>query len=88
MQKIRHFFIFYLILYPLYVVLSPPSLSTKLVTQHSLNLPIYYGFITGSYYVITMRLVCDNYVIHLPCLSYCTEMSLRYRFGKPSNNGV
>ena len=29
-----------------------------------------------------MRLVCDNYMIHIPCLS------LRYRFGNPSDNRV
>ena len=29
-----------------------------------------------------MRLVCDNYMIHISCLS------LRYRFGNPSDNRV
>ena len=34
-----------------------------------------YGFLTGSYYVITMRLVCDNYVIPLTCWSYSNTVT-------------
>ena len=42
------------------------------------RLRVYDGFMTGLYYVITIRLLCDHYVIHIPCLS------LRYPFGIPS----
>ena len=79
MQQIRQFFVFYLILSPLYIELSTPSLNTKLVTQQSLTPPcllrVHDGFITGSYYVITMRLVYDNYVIHIPSVSFVTLLS-------------
>ena len=31
---------------------------------------------TGSYYVITIRLLCDHYVIHIPCLSFLGEITI------------
>ena len=33
-------------------------------------LRVHYGFMTGSYYMITMWLLWDNYVIYLLCLSH------------------
>ena len=34
-----------------------------------------YGFMTGSYYNVTMRLVYDNYMIHIPYLSFRLNIS-------------
>ena len=42
------------------------------------RLRVHDGFICYLHYVITIRLLYDNYVIHIPCLS------LRYPFGIPS----
>ena len=41
------------------------------------RLRVHDGFICYLHYVITIRLLYDNYVIHIPCLS------LRYPFGIP-----
>ena len=40
---------------------------TKLTTN--------YGFLTGSYYKITMRSVYDNYMNHIPCLFFLLSIS-------------
>ena len=51
--------------------LAKRPLNTKLrITGSYLDFVLNDYFLTGSYDVITMRLVCDNYQIHIPCLSY------------------
>ena len=51
-----------------------PTLNTKLPITGSylvlLERLLHDGFISYLHYMITMRLVYDNYVIHFPCLSF------------------
>ena len=47
-------------------------ITSRLYTLHPTlyQLRLHNGFVCYLHYVITIRLVCDNYVIHFPCLSH------------------
>ena len=54
---------------------SSSSRSLRAITLFSpYSSRVHNGFLTGSYYVITMWLLWDYYVIHIPCLSYCNTV--------------